>query len=162
MIFDTGVTSLAHICDPLFWPCQGDASRAAIDEKLEHTPGKHLIIVRYCEDHNIHDEWVYNGAEIDDAKVLWAREINPEQNAKLFAYFKDRKIWLVTPDTRQHLPRALHAARRRRSFRKNKMGNQIVAHVLSSLKIFAFKNSLRNFPCGSNFLHNATNSGSFS
>jgi hypothetical protein len=41
---------------------------------------------------------VYNGAEIDAAKVLWARELDPEQNANLFAYFKDRKVWLVTPD----------------------------------------------------------------
>jgi hypothetical protein len=31
--------------------------------------------------------------------VLWARELDAEQNAKLFAYFKDRKIWLVTPDS---------------------------------------------------------------
>jgi len=42
---------------------------------------------------------VYNGAEIDTAKVLWARELDPVQNAKLFAYFKDRQIWLVEPDT---------------------------------------------------------------
>jgi hypothetical protein len=57
-------------------------------------------VVRYDkDDHNIHDEWVYNGAEIDTAKVLWARELDPRQNAKLFAYFHDRKVWLVTPDS---------------------------------------------------------------
>jgi hypothetical protein len=87
-----------HICDPLEWTCQGDSSRAFISEKLSHTPGKHLILVRYEEDHNLHDEWVYNGAEIDTAKVLWARELDAEQNKKLFDYFKDRKIWLVEPD----------------------------------------------------------------
>jgi hypothetical protein len=54
--------------------------------------------VRYSDDHNIHDEWVYNGADIDGAKVIWARELGEEQNAKLFAYFKDRQIWLVEPD----------------------------------------------------------------
>jgi hypothetical protein len=85
-------------CDPLGWTCQGDPSRAAIQEKLSRTPGKHLILVRYGEDHNIHDEWVYNGAEIDSAKVLWARELGPEQNAKLLSYFKDRQVWLVEPD----------------------------------------------------------------
>jgi hypothetical protein len=88
-----------HICDPLEWTCQGDPSRAAIAETLSHTPGKHLIMVRYEEDHNLHDEWVYNGAEIDNAKVLWARELDHAQNAKLFNYFKDRQIWLVEPDT---------------------------------------------------------------
>jgi hypothetical protein len=99
LIFDAGVNVTRHVCDPLFWACQGDVSRAAIAQKLGHTPGKHLIIVRYSEDHNIHDEWVYNGAEIDTAKVLWARELDSGQNARLLAYFKDRKIWLVTPDT---------------------------------------------------------------
>jgi hypothetical protein len=67
-------------------------------EKLLHQPGKHLIVVRYSEDHNIHDEWVNNGADIDGSKVIWARELDKEQNAKLFAYFKDRHIWLVEPD----------------------------------------------------------------
>jgi hypothetical protein len=95
---DVVVSVGSHHCDPLIWTCQGDPSRAAIAEKLAQTPGKHLIMVRYTEDHNIHDEWVYNGAEIDGAKVLWARELDGEQNAKLFAYFKDRQVWLVTPD----------------------------------------------------------------
>jgi len=88
-----------HVCDPLQWTCQGDPSRAAIAKRLSNTPGNHLIMVRYEEDHNLHDEWVYNGAEIDTAKVVWARELDPAQNAKLFAYFKDRQIWLVEPDT---------------------------------------------------------------
>ncbi|MGA2428558.1 MAG: hypothetical protein ABSH13_08645 [Candidatus Acidiferrum sp.] len=99
LVLDTGMNVACGACDPLLWPCEGDPSRTAIAEKLDHTPGKHLIIVRYTEDHNIHDDWVYNGAEIDNAKVLWARELNPEQNAKLLAYFNDRKVWLVTPDT---------------------------------------------------------------
>jgi hypothetical protein len=99
LILDTGINVARGICDPLLWPCEGDPSRAAIAEKLNHTPGRHLIIVRYTEDHNIHDDWVYNGAEIDNAKVLWARELDPQQNAKLLAYFKDRKVWLATPDT---------------------------------------------------------------
>ena len=95
---EIGLRAANHCCDPLEWTCQGDPSRAAIQEKLSHTPGKHLILVRYEEEHNIHDEWVYNGAEIDSAKVVWARELDPEQNAKLLAYFKDRHVWLVEPD----------------------------------------------------------------
>jgi hypothetical protein len=95
---EVGFQVLNGCCDPLEWTCQGDPSRAVIQEKLSHTPGKHLILVRYEEDHNIHDEWVYNEAEIDSAKVLWARELDAEQNARLLAYFKDRHIWLVEPD----------------------------------------------------------------
>src|SRR3989449_9829562 len=96
---DVGLSVKNHVCDPLEWTCQGDPSRATIAKTVSNTPGKHLIMVRYEEDHNLHDEWVYNGAEIDAAKVLWARELDPAQNAKLFAYFKDRQIWLVEPDS---------------------------------------------------------------
>ena len=99
LVLDTTVAVFRGMCDPLLWPCEGDPSRTAITEKLEHTPGKHLVMVRYDEDHNIHDEWVYNGADIDGAKVVWARELDAQQNAKLFAYFRDRQVWLVTPDT---------------------------------------------------------------
>jgi hypothetical protein len=106
------VLAVAHsVCDPLNWACQGDPSRAAIIEKLSQTPEKHLIIVRYGEDHNVHDDWVFNGADIDGAKVLWARETNPQQDARLFAYFKDRKIWLIEPevDNTELLPYPLAA-----------------------------------------------------
>jgi hypothetical protein len=100
LVLDTATYVSFRICSPLPWTCQGDVSRAAIAETLERTPGKHLIIVRYDnENHNIHDEWVYNGAEIDSAKVLWARELDAEQNRKLLEHFKDRTAWLVTPDT---------------------------------------------------------------
>jgi len=90
---------VAHgVCDPLRWACTGDPSRAAIIERLSHAPGKHLVIVRYPEGYNVHNDWVFNGAEIDSAKLLWARETNPQQNQKLFDYFKDRRIWLIKPE----------------------------------------------------------------
>jgi hypothetical protein len=98
LLIETISYPIRHQCDPLAWTCQGDPSRAAIQNHLSHQPGKHLIIVRYEPDHNVHDEWVYNGADIDTAKVLWARELDGTQNAKLLAYFKNRTIWLVEPD----------------------------------------------------------------
>ena len=88
----------ARKCDELTWACTGDSSRFEILRQLQAQPGKHLILVRYEPDHNIHDEWVFNGAEIDSAKVLWARELNAAQNAALVRYFHDRTIWLVDPD----------------------------------------------------------------
>jgi hypothetical protein len=98
LVLSTGASIARRSCDPLWWTCTGDPSRVAVGKQLLATPGKHVIMVRYSDDHNIHDEWVYNGADIDGSKVLWARELDKEQNAKLFAYFKDRQIWLVEPD----------------------------------------------------------------
>jgi hypothetical protein len=99
LALSTGVSIARRSCDPLWWTCTGDPSRVAVMKQLLAAPGKHLIMVRYSDDHNIHDEWVYNGADIDGSKVIWARELEQAQNVKLFGYFKDRQIWLVEPDT---------------------------------------------------------------
>jgi hypothetical protein len=99
LVLSTSLSMARRSCDPLWWTCTGDPSRVAVTKQLLAMPGKHLIMVRYSEDHNIHDEWVYNGAEIDGSKIIWARELELEQNTKLFSYFKDRHIWLVEPDT---------------------------------------------------------------
>ena len=98
LVLSIGASIARRSCDPLWWTCTGDPSRVAVMKQLLAAPGKHLIVVRYSDDHNIHDEWVYNGADIDGSKVIWARELDEDQNAKLFAYFKDRQIWLVEPD----------------------------------------------------------------
>jgi hypothetical protein len=95
------------ICNPLRPSCQGDPDRLAISKRLESTEGRHLVVVRYNAHHNVLDEWVYNGAEIDTAKVLWARDMDAAQNEKLLAYFKDRQIWLVQPDEREKEARQL-------------------------------------------------------
>jgi hypothetical protein len=98
LLLDVVINVSRGVCDPLRWACKGDPSRAAVITKLSHTPGKYLVIVRYPEGYNVHDDWVFNGAEIDGAKLLWARETNSQQNQKLFDYFKDRQIWLMEPE----------------------------------------------------------------
>ena len=57
-------------------------------------------MVRYAPDHSYHVEWVYNEASIDGAEVVWAREMGAVQNERLFAYFRDRSIWLLQADER--------------------------------------------------------------
>lgn len=72
--------------------------RAQIKAQLEQLPGGQLAIVRYGQDHNPLDEWVYNGADIDGSKVVWAREMDATDNLELMHYYGDRKAWLVEPD----------------------------------------------------------------
>ena len=77
------------------------AQRTLFAEKLQHLGGKHLIFVRYRQPgHNPDNEWVYNQADIDHARVVWARELDPGSNQKLIHYFSDRKVWLVEPDAK--------------------------------------------------------------
>jgi hypothetical protein len=72
--------------------------RAVFVAKLNVLPGEHLVIVRYSKDHNSNNEWVYNAADIDHAKVVWAREIPGVSSAPLLDHFKDRTVWVVEPD----------------------------------------------------------------
>jgi hypothetical protein len=72
--------------------------RAHVLAELQKHSGGQLAIVRYAPDHVIYDEWVYNAADVDKSKVVWAREMDPASNRELLNYFKDRKVWLVEPD----------------------------------------------------------------
>lgn len=73
-------------------------ARAALLQWLRRQPGKQLVIVRYAPRHQPDQEWVYNGADIDGSKVVWAREMTPAADAELIRYFHDREIWLLQAD----------------------------------------------------------------
>lgn len=72
--------------------------RPSLIESLARDSSRQLIIVRYEPAHEFAREWVYNGADIDDEKIVWARDMGPEKNLELIDYFKDRKVWLLEPD----------------------------------------------------------------
>jgi len=72
--------------------------RARVINQLEREPGQHLVFVRYEPEHEIFLDWVYNSADIDSAKVVWARDMGAGGNRELIEYFKARRVWLVEPD----------------------------------------------------------------
>jgi hypothetical protein len=80
------------------WGVGWQYQRAGILRELEQAGGRHLIVVRYGEGHNPHQEWVYNSADIDGSRVVWARAMEPAENDKLLGYFGDRQVWLLEPD----------------------------------------------------------------
>ncbi len=71
--------------------------RILLMDHLKKIAGKHLIIVHYPESYNIHCEWVYNKADIDNERIVWAHDLGPEKNIELISYFSDRHIWLFNP-----------------------------------------------------------------
>jgi hypothetical protein len=78
----------------------GIAARPRLIADLQRQRGRHLIIVRYTPTHYIHDEWVYNDADIDGSPVVWARDMGEERNRELVDYYKGRRqVWLLEPDT---------------------------------------------------------------
>ena len=94
-------TSPAYVLRVPLWPpswcctVPGNDRRARMLERLTRSEGRHLLIMRYGPRHNPHHEWVYNEADIDRAKVVWAREMDPASNEALVRYFKDRQVTLL-------------------------------------------------------------------
>jgi hypothetical protein len=80
--------------------------RARILRELKADGRHHLVVVRYGPRHQQNDEWVYNEADIDGARVVWAREMDLLQTRRLLEHFKDRQVWLAEindDDIRQKL-----------------------------------------------------------
>jgi len=72
--------------------------RKPVEQKLAALPGEHLVLVRYAKDHNSGEEYVYNEANIDRAKTVWAREIPGTDITPLLNYFRNRDVWIYEPD----------------------------------------------------------------
>ncbi|MFK7767653.1 MAG: hypothetical protein AB8B55_10570 [Mariniblastus sp.] len=72
----------------------GSSRYEAIEAKLIEQPGDHLVFVRYPEGHNFHVEMVFNEADIDSARVVWANELSPDSNLSLAQHFPERKVWI--------------------------------------------------------------------
>ncbi len=71
--------------------------RIAIRGQLEAAPGRQLVFVRYGPQHRF-QEWVHNAADIDGARVVWARDLGADEDQKLLRYYPDRTAWLLEPD----------------------------------------------------------------
>jgi hypothetical protein len=81
-----------------YGPGRFGTERAHMEAELKGLPGRQLVIVQYSPDHNPFDEWVYNAADIDNSKVIWARGMDTANDLELIHYYNDRRVWLVQPD----------------------------------------------------------------
>ena len=75
-------------------PSAGHNAREAVEARLRSIDGKHLVVVKEeCSPAN----WgfVYNDADVDASKIVWARDLGAKDNAALLAYYRDRRTWLL-------------------------------------------------------------------
>ena len=72
--------------------------RTAVNRQLADIPGQLLVFVRYSPHHVYQDEWVWNAADIDAARVVYARDLGPSEDEQLIRYFSQRKVLLLEPD----------------------------------------------------------------
>jgi hypothetical protein len=84
-------------------PLSAQAQRASLLARLEQQTGKHVVLVQYAPELSGDREWVYNEADIDQSKVVWAHNMDRIENCKLIDYFKDHFIWSLTVE-REDVP----------------------------------------------------------
>jgi hypothetical protein len=82
---------------PGTWQAIG-REREALLARLDSLPGGQLVLVRFGPNHDPESDWVYNSADIDSQKVIWARDMGVAANQELLDYYKDRHVWLFEPD----------------------------------------------------------------
>jgi hypothetical protein len=82
------------------WCCkqQGNMNKQRITRALESTAGEHLVFVKTKSSEFNLLQWIYNAADIDASRIVWARDLGGEQNARLAAYYRDRQVWMVDPN----------------------------------------------------------------
>ena len=90
MTTDISVATRDHFTPP--------RQRARLLHKLSEDGNRHLILVKYGPQHSYFNEWVYNEADIDGSKVVWARAMDFHEDCKLMDYFKERKSWSLVID----------------------------------------------------------------
>lgn len=44
------------------------------------------------------DDWVYNEANIDGGRIVWARDMGEERNRELLQYYCNRSVWYLNAD----------------------------------------------------------------
>jgi hypothetical protein len=72
------------------------SQRRSIRQQLEQLPGRQLVFVRYSPGYSIHDEWVYNQADLQQAKVIFAHDLSTERDQTLLAEFPGRQVLRLT------------------------------------------------------------------
>jgi len=83
------------------WCCvkPGNPNKPRVVAALEKSGGKHLVMVKPKTDPANIFQWIYNAADIDASPIVWARDMGARSNQELLDYFRDRKVWLLDPNT---------------------------------------------------------------
>jgi hypothetical protein len=101
----------AHLA-PL-WESLYPAKRLRDDviARLERIPGSHLVFVKYAPGHCFCEEWVFNTADIENQRIVFARVYTPESNQALANYLHKQNTWVIEPDLQPYLLSRLDEAR---------------------------------------------------
>ena len=83
------------------WCCrvEGNLNKSRLIRQLEQTPGGHLVFVKAKINEKNLFQWIYNDADIDASRIIWARDLGEARNAQLADFYHgSRTTWLVDPN----------------------------------------------------------------
>ncbi len=69
-----------------------------IAQQLARIPGPLLVFVHYSPRHIFQDEWVWNAADIDASRIVWARDLGMQEDKQLMQYYPRRRVLWLEPD----------------------------------------------------------------
>lgn len=69
--------------------------KVQVSEQLLAQGPRHLVLVHYGADHDTGEEWVYNGADLQNQAILWARFMDEAHNQDLIRNYAGRSVWLL-------------------------------------------------------------------
>jgi hypothetical protein len=75
-------------------PIQWFKQRASAEAELFSRAGNHLVIVHYAPGHDFHHEWVFNGADPANARIVWARW-DESLLQQLLIDYPNRSVWMA-------------------------------------------------------------------
>jgi hypothetical protein len=87
--------------------------RPRLAAEMEALPGKHLVFVRYGPRHSDSCQWVFNRADLPNAKVVWARSLGPRdageglsrRDRQLIDRLPGRTVWAMDEEEQPPVPR---------------------------------------------------------
>jgi hypothetical protein len=90
-----GTRSIPFTHSPGQEAATGASARQQVITQLARRGGQHVVFVRYAEDRDFHEEWVYNRASIDDSSIVWCRKISTDADREVVRYYPRRESWLA-------------------------------------------------------------------
>lgn len=69
--------------------------RSNITRQLTQHGGFHLVFVEYDDNFPLSDEWVYNSADLNASRVIFAHDLGDEKNRELIDTYAGRSVWMV-------------------------------------------------------------------
>lgn len=79
-------------------PDSFELQRARIEGELANRERKALVVVSYGPGHRVHDDWVFNRADVESARVVWARDQGSAAREKLRECYSGRDGFLLHVD----------------------------------------------------------------